>query len=520
MTEPSGARTIRRALISAWRKKEAVELAKYLDSVGVRVVASGGTATAISEVGITVERVSVATGFDNLLGGRVKTLHPAVHAGILARRDDARDLADLKAGGIEPFDLVAVDLYPFPEPDLEISQDEAIELIDIGGVALIRGAAKNFEYVVVLSNASQFVEFGVEMVKAGGKVSRERRRQLAAEAFQYTAGYDGRIASRLSEADQALLPDSLALTLTRGLELRYGENPHQTGAFYYPADHSPAGIAAITQYGGKPLSFTNLLDLDIALRLPLEFAQPAAAILKHTTPCGIGVGSNPFEALGNARSTDPQSAFGGIIGFNREVDLVTAEAVREWFVEVVAAPAYHKDALAVLKKSKNLRIIEYSGSVPAGERDFRSILGGMLVQEHDQGFPEFGELRAATQRQPDGAQLEALKFAWIAVRYVKSNAIVIADGSRTIGIGAGQMSRVDAAHLAVWKARQAGLDTVGAVAASDAFFPFRDGLDVLVDAGVNAVIQPGGSVKDPEVIAAADERGVAMVFAGRRHFRH
>jgi len=513
---------IRRALISAWRKEPAVELARRLEESGVEIVASGGTADAITAAGIPVERLSSVTGFDELLGGRVKTLHPAVHAGILALRDDPGHIADLEHAGIKPIDLVAVDLYPFPmRDDRAVDLSSAVELIDVGGVAMLRAAAKNFRYVAVLSRAEQFAS-AADALKAGnGRLSADFCRELAVEAFRWTADYDAAIAARLAfEVKGESPPDRFGLRLRRAIELRYGENPHQLAGFYVSDGDAPTGIAAAERLGGKRLSFNNLLDIDIALRLPREFDQPAAAILKHTTPCGVGIGDDLRDAFLNARSTDPQSAFGGIVGLNRRVNLETAQAIREGFMEVVVAPGFEEEALKELKRSKNLRIMEMTGSPSSDEYDVRSVCGGFLLQRRDAGFPELDDFRVVTGRQPDAEQLAALRFAWIVVRYVKSNAVLLAESRRTVGIGAGQMSRVDAAHLAVWKAGQAGLDTAGTVAASDAFFPFRDGLDVLADAGVTAVVQPGGSVRDEEVINAADERGIAMVFTGRRHFRH
>ncbi len=510
---------IRRALISAWRKEPAVELARGLREMGVSLVASGGTADAIAGAGMNVERLSERTGFNNLLGGRVKTLHPAVYAAILARRDSEGDLEDLSRSGIEPFDLVAVDLYPFPEAPSGI--DEAVELIDIGGVSLLRAAAKNHRWVAALGSAEQFADFIAELRENDGELGLEHRRRLAVEAFRWVSLYDSRIAGGLGvAADPTALPELLDLHLVRKLNLRYGENPHQMAGFYVPVKADPEGIAAAKQFGGKQLSFNNLLDLDTAMRLPGEFDQPAAAILKHTTPCGVGIGGTILEAFLNAHSTDPQSAFGSIVGLNRVVDIETAQAIRKGFVEVVCAPGFDEDALKHLRKSKNLRNILFDGEPAENELDIRAVWGGMLVEKRTRGFPELDDLKTVTSREPTMEQLTALKFAWKAVRYVKSNAILIADDKRTIGIGAGQMSRVDAAHLAVWKAGQANLDTKGCVAASDAFFPFRDGMDVLADAGVTAIIQPGGSIRDEEVIKAADERNIVMVLTGRRHFRH
>jgi len=511
--------TIKRALFSCFRKPQAVALAEQLHQLGVAIVASGGTADAIAKFGIPVERIAAKTGFDDLLQGRVKTLHPAVYAAILSRRDSAADLEDLKKVDVEPVDLVVVDLYPFTDQDSDARKNHSpVELIDIGGVALIRAAAKNFDRVLVAARAEQFAEIGELLNTQAGAATIEQRKLYAAKALQWTSFYDGCIAGWL-EDEAASTPEVCGLPLNADLDLRYGENPHQPAKFYTIGGNK-AGVAAAEILGGKQLSFNNLLDLDIALRLPREFNSPTVAILKHTTPCGVGQGLTPAEAYSNARSTDPQSAYGGIAGFNCTVDLGAAKILREGFMEVIAAPDYTEDALKELHKSKNLRIIKLPGDRPSVGSDIRSVWGGLLVQQIDAGFPEFDELKIVTKLQPTPEQLDALKFAWVIVRYIKSNAILIAEPGRTVGIGAGQMSRVDAAHIAVWKAGQAGLSTKGTVAASDAYFPFRDGLDLLVDAGITAVIQPGGSVRDEEVIAAADERGVTMLFTGRRHFRH
>ncbi len=509
-------RKIKRALISSWDKEPAVKLAKVLHELGIKMVSSGGTADAITAVGIPVERISNKTGFDNLLGGRVKTLHPAVHAPILAQRHLQSDLDDLAKYDLEPIDLVAVDLYPFPvEEDVDLT--DAVELIDIGGVALIRGAAKNFKDVAVLCRGDQFESFADTLKQNDGAVDSSYRRALAAEAFDWTSMYDAQINFRL--ADESIDDEEEFIALRKSEDLRYGENPHQEAAFYANSNES-YGITTLKQLGGKKLSYINLLDIDIAVRLPREYDQPAAAILKHTTPCGVGIGETILEAFQNAHSTDPQSAFGSIIGFNQTVDLETAKAIRKGFVEVVVAPSFDDDAVKELKKSKNLRIIEIADNPDPEEQDIRSIFGGMLVQDLDFGFPELDELKVVTKRQPTSTEMDALRFAWVACRYVKSNAILLTDNKRSLGIGAGQMSRVDAAHIAVWKAGQAELELDGAVAASDAFFPFRDGVDMLVDAGISAIIQPGGSIRDKEVIEAADERGITMIFTGRRHFRH
>ncbi|MBM3328305.1 MAG: bifunctional phosphoribosylaminoimidazolecarboxamide formyltransferase/IMP cyclohydrolase [Calditrichaeota bacterium] len=517
---PTGDVRIRRALLSCFRKDEAISLAQQLHVLGVSLVASGGTADAIAKAGLPVERTDRWTGFDDLLAGRVKTLHPTLYAGVLARAGSASDDEDLRRHQIDPFDLIAIDLYPFERTSEQRTGEAAtIELIDVGGVSLIRAAAKNFDRVTVLCRAEVFGPFSELIAASEGIIGRAERRRLAALALQWTSFYDGCIAGWL-ENDDSGFPGHFGLPLMSDLDLRYGENPHQKAQFYRLGGQGATGVAGVEVLGGKQLSFNNLLDLDIALRLPREFERPTVAILKHTTPCGIGQGATAAEACKMARSTDPVSAFGGIAGFNCPVDEEAAKVLREGFMEVVAAPDYTEIALKELRKSKNLRIIRLSGLPPAGRIDMRTVWGGVLMQEDDFGFPELEEAKVVTRLQPDPAQWEALRFAWKSVRYVKSNAILLADGDRTLGIGAGQMSRVDAAHIAIWKAGQSGLALDGCVAASDAFFPFRDGIDLLIDAGVKVVVQPGGSMRDAEVIAAADERGIAMVFTGRRHFRH
>lgn len=519
MNSESNPVKIKRALFSCWRKPEAVAFAQRLDKLGVVIVASGGTADAIAATGVPVERLAAKTGFDDLLQGRVKTLHPAVYASILSRQGSSADEQDLEKVGVEPVDLVVVDLYPFTDADSTARKDHSpVELIDIGGVSLIRAAAKNFDRVAVAPRAEVFEEFAALLEAQGGETSKQQRQQFAARALEWTSYYDGCI-SRWLTPDPAEFPSVYGLPLIGDMDLRYGENPHQPARFYRIGSDR-VGVGAIEILGGKQLSFNNLLDLDIALRLPREFDSPCVAILKHTTPCGVGLGADAAEAYANARSTDPVSAFGGIAGFNTPVDEAAAKILREGFMEVVAAPDYSAAALKELRKSKNLRIVKLPGVRPLEGLDVRSVWGGLLAQKIDAGFEEFSHLNVATRRQPTDEELAALKFAWVCVRYIKSNAILIAEGNRTIGVGAGQMSRVDAAHIAVWKAGQAGLSTKGTVAGSDAFFPFRDGLDVLADAGVQAIIQPGGSVRDDEVIAAADERGICMILTGRRHFRH
>lgn len=518
---------VRYALLSVYRKEFAHILGKKLMEFGVQIWASSGTAQALTEVGIPALSLDSYTGFQSLLKGRIKTLHPFIFAPLLARSEEEwrGEVAErhLESAAFPPlFDLVAVDLYPFEKALKEGDHlGSLVDLIDIGGVSLIRAGAKNFQRVAVLHRGEQFEEFATRLMEQDGETTLTQRRRLAQEAFWWTSRYDSVIAYALNDVgDDSHLSHHWTIPLDLKGDLRYGENPHQAG-FLYTSPVEPAmGVGAIEQWGGKPLSYNNYLDIDIALRLPYEFDRPAVAILKHTTPCGVGMGETLLEAFYNARSTDPVSAFGGIVGFNREVDGEVARALREGFIEVVCATHFTADAVEELKKSKNLRIIKHTGTLLSSRWEVKSVWGGLLVQTPDWGFPEWEEARVVTRREPTSLEWEALKLAWICCRYVKSNAIVITDHQKTLGIGAGQMSRVDAAHIAVWKAKQAGHTLEGAVAASDAFFPFPDGVEVLAKAGVKAIVQPGGSVRDREVIETADQLGLAMVLTGRRHFRH
>jgi phosphoribosylaminoimidazolecarboxamide formyltransferase/IMP cyclohydrolase len=500
-----------RALISVSDKTGVVELAQRLVELGFAIISTGQTKRTLAEAGIAAQAVSDVTGFPEILNGRVKTLHPAIHAGLLARRDRPAHLLELNDLGILPIDLVVVNLYPFSatvaRPD--VTDDEAQEQIDIGGVTLIRAAAKNYPGVLTLVDPADYAP--VLAALAAGEVPLTLRKQLAARAFAHTAAYDTAITNYLVDST---LPDQLTLALPREQALRYGENPHQQAALY------GSFLSHVTQLHGKELSYNNILDAAAALELIGEFADDDAAvvaILKHTNPCGVGRAAQLVDAWQQAFATDREAPFGGIIICNRTLDAATAAAIDEIFAEIVIAPGFAPEALTILQKKKNRRLLQQIRPVTPALQ-LRSVPGGLLVQQADAGRPE--EWQVVTQRTPTEAELAALKFAWRVVKHVKSNAIVYADAGRTLGVGAGQMSRVDSARLAADKAARSGLSLNGAVLASDAFFPFADGLQVALSGGITAVIQPGGSVRDAEVIAAADAAGAAMVFTAVRHFRH
>lgn len=504
-----------RALMSVYDKSGIVEFAQALHALGVEIISTGQTQRVLREAGIPALAVSEVTGFPEILDGRVKTLHPAIHAGLLARRDLPAHLDELAAHDLKPIDLVVVNLYPFAATisRLGVSIAEAQEQIDIGGVALLRAAAKNFPAVLVLVDPADY-----DAVLAGlraGEVPLAERQRLAAKAFAHTAEYDATIAAYLRTEP---LPDVLPLAWRKYQPLRYGENPHQAAALYGDFD------AFFQQLHGKELSYNNILDTAAAQELIEEFpaAEGAAvAIIKHTNPCGVAIGRDLRSAWEAAFATDREAPFGGIIAVNRPVDLAFAEAVNEIFSEIIIAPEFMPDALTLLQRKKNRRLLRSLRPVTsAGNWQIRSVPGGVLVQEPDHAPLAQEEWRVVTKRAPTDAEVAALRFGWRVVKHVKSNAIVYAAADRTLGIGAGQMSRVDSSRLAVWKAQQAGLDLRGSVVASDALFPFADGVEAAIAAGATAIIQPGGSVRDEEVIAAADAAGAAMVFTGRRHFRH
>jgi phosphoribosylaminoimidazolecarboxamide formyltransferase/IMP cyclohydrolase len=518
---------IRRALLSVSDKTGLVELGRALAETGAEILSTGGSARALQQAGITVREVADYTGFPEMLDGRVKTLHPRIHGGLLGRRDDAAHRAAMEAHDLPPIDLVAVNLYPF-EATIAAGADRAtaIENIDIGGPALIRSAAKNHTHVAVLTDPAQYPEL-VQALEAEGGTRLPLRRRLAAAAYARTACYDAAIAAWAAREEGELFPQRLTLAGQLAQQLRYGENPHQRAAFYVTGERR-SGLAAATQLQGKELSYNNLNDTDAALELAAEFEEPAVVIVKHANPCGVAVGEDTLEAWKRALACDPVSAYGGIVALNRPLDALTAMALSELFLEVVIAPGADEAARVALAAKKNLRLLVTDGmpDPKAPELVIRSLTGGLLVQERDAGRATDADLKVATKRAPSAAERRDLLFAFRVAKHVKSNAIVYAKGGATVGIGAGQMSRIDSARIAVLKSEDAAKAaseirrTEGAVVASDAFFPFADGLIAAADAGVTAVIQPGGSLRDEEVIQAADERGLAMVFTGMRHFRH
>ena len=516
---------VRRALLSVSDKTGIVEFARGLHAAGVALLSTGGTARLLADSGIPVTEVSDYTGFPEMLDGRVKTLHPKVHGGLLARRDLPEHMAALDLHGIGPIDLLAVNLYPF---DATVAKpgctfEDAIENIDIGGPAMLRAAAKNHDGVTVVVDPADYPAVLAAIGRPGG-VDAATRRALATKVFAHTARYDGAIANWLSaltpDGGRAPYPEVLTLQLHKVQDLRYGENPHQSAAFYRDSRPPEGSLATYRQLQGKELSYNNIADSDAAWSCVKSFDAPACVIVKHANPCGVAIASDTREAYRLAFATDPTSAFGGIIAFNRPLDEATAEEVTRQFVEVLIAPGFSAGALTAMKAKQNVRILEIPVARAGNGMDVKRVGGGMLVQSPDEHLLEPAAIRVVTRRQPTPEQLEDLRFAWQVAHYVKSNAIVFCGGGRTLGVGAGQMSRVDSARIAAIKAANAGLELKGSVVASDAFFPFRDGLDVVVDAGATAVIQPGGSMRDQEVIDAADERDVCMVFTGVRHFRH
>ena len=516
---------VNRALISVSDKSGVVDLARALAALGVSLLSTGGTAKLLEKEGVRATEVSAYTGFPEMLDGRVKTLHPKVHGGLLARRDVAAHMAAIRNAGIEPIDLVVVNLYPFQatvaDPDCRL--EDAIENIDIGGPTMLRAAAKNYGGVAVVVDPRDYARV-LEDVRATGGVSEALRLELAKKVFAHTAAYDGAIANYLFSLDargkRREYPDVLNLQLRKLQDLRYGENPHQSAAFYRDERPAEGGIASYRQLQGKELSYNNIADADAAWECVKSFGEPACVIIKHANPCGVALGANLLAAYQKAFKTDPVSAYGGILAFNRALDRATAEAVGKQFAEVIIAPRVEPEAREYLAARQNLRVLEVPLARGGQAHDYKRVGGGLLVQASDAHEIERAALKVVTRKSPSEAQFADLLFAWRVAKFVKSNAIVFCAGGMTLGVGAGQMSRVDSARIASIKAQNAGLALSGSVVASDAFFPFRDGLDVVVDAGAISVIQPGGSVRDDEVIAAADERGVAMVFTGVRHFRH
>jgi phosphoribosylaminoimidazolecarboxamide formyltransferase / IMP cyclohydrolase len=508
-----------RALLSVSDKTGLLDLANALHELQWELVSTGGTARALREAGLPVREVSEVTGFPEMLDGRVKTLHPMVHGGLLARRDLPEHMRAIEEHGIAPIDLVAGNLYPFRETAArtDASPDDVVEQIDIGGPSMLRSAAKNFASVYVVVDPADY-ERVIDALREN-EDALELRRELAAKVYAHTGAYDGAIASWFAQQRGERFPERLVLSFERRQMLRYGENPDQKAAWYAEGRH--AGLAGLVQRGGKELSFNNLLDLEGALLATEPFGeQPCCVIVKHTTPCGLAVGASALEAYQKALACDPVSAFGSVISFNVPVDAATAEAVASLFVECVIAPSYADEAVEALGRKRNLRLLEGRAPTPRSGLDFKRVRGGLLVQDEPSPVIDAASWQVVTKRAPTDAERDDLLFAWRAVASVKSNAIVLVKGGATIGIGAGQMSRVDAAFLAAHKARSAGHDTKDAALGSDAFFPFRDGVDQAAEAGVSVIVQPGGSVRDAEVIAAADEHGMAMVFTGRRQFRH
>jgi phosphoribosylaminoimidazolecarboxamide formyltransferase/IMP cyclohydrolase len=529
---------VRRALVSVSDKRGVVELARVLAELGVEILSTGGTAAALSAAGIAVKQVSDHTGAPEILDGRVKTLHPKIHGGLLGR-DTEEHRAEMKRHGIEPIDLVVVNLYPFEATIARgVALDEAIENIDIGGPSMLRSAAKNHERVAVVVDPNDYDAVIAEL-RQGKEISATRRLALARKAFAHTSAYDAAIAAYLSSIDDSAatargdkparreLPDTLTVQWQRLYELRYGENPHQKAAFYADG-RSPLAtpskrptIASAEVLGGKQLSYNNILDLDAALGLCLEFTEPAAIVVKHNNPCGVATGKDLAETYRRAREADATSAFGGIVAVNREVDEALAKLLVETFLECVVAPGYSSAARDILSTKKNLRLVAAHGTwaAPTNETawSIRTIAGGALVQTVDHGMVDLAGAKVATKRAPTDAERADLAFAWRVAKHVKSNAIVFAKDGVTLAIGAGQMSRVDSVRICE---RKAGDKLKGSAVASDAFFPFRDGVDVLAGAGATSIVQPGGSMRDEEVITAADEHGLAMLFTGMRHFRH
>ncbi|MBC3765852.1 bifunctional phosphoribosylaminoimidazolecarboxamide formyltransferase/IMP cyclohydrolase [Neptunicella marina] len=529
------ANPVRRALLSVSDKTGIVEFAQALSAMDVDILSTGGTAKLLAENGIKVTEVSDYTGHPEIMAGRVKTLHPKVHGGILGRR--GQDEAVMDEHKIAPIDMVVVNLYPFAETVAkdDCSFEDAVENIDIGGPTMVRAAAKNHKDVTIIVNASDYSRVLEEMNQNNGSVSDQTRFDLAIAAFEHTAEYDGMIANYFGamidsvdceddcEHDHSQFPRTYNMQFSKKQDLRYGENSHQSAAFYVENRIQEASVSTAEQLQGKELSYNNIADTDAALECVKEFEQPACVIVKHANPCGVALGADILEAYNRAYQTDPTSAFGGIIAFNRELDAATAQAIIDrQFVEVIIAPGVAKDAQEVLAAKQNVRVLvcgDWQGQL-TDEYDIKRVNGGLLVQERDFGMVEMEDLEVVTKVKPTAEQMQDLLFCWKVAKYVKSNAIVYCKDSMTIGVGAGQMSRVYSAKIAGIKAADENLQVAGSVMASDAFFPFRDGIDAAAAAGITAVIQPGGSMRDQEVIDAADEHGMAMVFTGMRHFRH
>ncbi len=529
----NNARPIRRALISVSDKTGIVEFAQALTQRGVDILSTGGTARLLAEKGIAVTEVSDYTGFPEMMDGRVKTLHPKVHGGVLGRRGQDDEI--MATHGIKPIDMVVVNLYPFAETVAKegCTLEDAVENIDIGGPTMVRSAAKNHKDVTIVVNASDYERVIAEMDANEKSLTLQTRFDLAIAAFEHTAAYDGMIANYFGtmvpsygenkEGDEeSKFPRTFNMQFEKKQDMRYGENSHQSAAFYVESNPQEASVSTAIQIQGKALSYNNIADTDAALECVKEFAEPACVIVKHANPCGVALGKDILEAYNRAYQTDPTSAFGGIIAFNQELDAATASAIVErQFVEVIIAPKVSAEAIEVVAAKKNVRLLECGEwSTKTTGFDVKRVNGGLLVQDRDQGMVSQNDLKVVSKRQPTEEELKDALFCWKVAKYVKSNAIVYAKGDMTIGVGAGQMSRVYSAKIAGIKAADEGLKVAGSVMASDAFFPFRDGIDAAAEAGIKCVIQPGGSMRDNEVIEAADEHGMAMIFTGMRHFRH
>ncbi|WP_076592494.1 bifunctional phosphoribosylaminoimidazolecarboxamide formyltransferase/IMP cyclohydrolase [Herminiimonas arsenitoxidans] len=520
---------IKQALISVSDKTGVLEFARALSGMGVNILSTGGTAKLLAENGISVTEVADYTGFPEMLDGRVKTLHPKVHGGILARRDFPEHVSALEKHGIPNIDMVVVNLYPFQETVARehCSLEDAIENIDIGGPAMLRSSAKNHKDVVVICDPTDYSQVLSELNANQGEVTYETKFTLAKKVFAHTAQYDGAITNYFTSlgadkqhATRSAYPSTLNLHFEKVQEMRYGENPHQSAAFYRESNPQVGALANYTQLQGKELSYNNIADADAAWECVKTFDESACVIIKHANPCGVAVGASPLEAYSKALQTDPTSAFGGIIAFNREVDGNAAEAVAKQFVEVLIAPSFTEQAKKIFAAKQNVRLLEIPLGNAVNNHDLKRVGGGLLVQSPDAKNVALAELKIVSKKQPTPQQLQDLMFAWRVAKFVKSNAIVFCANGMTMGVGAGQMSRIDSARIASIKAQNAGLSLVGTAVASDAFFPFRDGLDVVVAAGATSVIHPGGSMRDQEVIDAADEHGIVMMLTGTRHFRH
>lgn len=527
---------IKKAIISVSDKKGIVDFAKKLSGMGILILSTGGTSKTLKEAGVAVTDISDFTGFPEMMDGRVKTLHPKVHAGLLGKRDNAEHVRQMEEKGIEPIDMVVINLYPFEavtaKPDCTF--EDAIENIDIGGPSMVRSASKNFESVAVVTDPADYDVIMKEMEGLGGNLSKETKFRLARKAFATTARYDTLISNYLNKVDRidktdkkaqkvietVHFPEVFTPTFEKVQHLRYGENPHQRGAFYREFGFTGVSVSRARVLQGKEMSYNNYLDANSALELVREYEEPAAVIVKHNNPCGVASSEDIREAYCLARDTDPVSAFGGVIAFNTLVDEYVAEEIVKTFVEVIVAPEFTEDALRLFQKKGNVRLLEvgHLGPVAEGSMDFKRVNGGLLLQDMDSGIKgDIDNLKVASARPPTEEEIEALKFVWKVCKHVKSNAIIFGKEMQTIGIGAGQMSRVDSVKLAISKSR---IDIKGCVMASDAFFPFRDAIDEAARVGITAIIQPGGSIKDEEVIKAVDEFNMAMVFTGVRHFRH